>query len=76
MSNQNLLLSPKEKVMKIYSIDGGDRVKKRLNEVGVIKGELIKVKEKMSGNVVVEVKGNKIAIGKGMAIKILVEEII
>lgn len=76
MSVQNLLTSPKNKNLEVQMINGGERVKRRLCDVGVIKGEMIKVKENMSGNIVIEVKGNKLAIGKGMAMKILVKEIV
>jgi len=47
----------------------------RLNELGLVPKEKIRVTNRMPhGPIEVEVKGTKVAIGNGLAIKIVVEE--
>ncbi|MDY6985969.1 MAG: metal-dependent transcriptional regulator [Candidatus Thermoplasmatota archaeon] len=53
----------------------GKKASMRLNELGLLPGEKIKVVNRMAhGPIEVEVKGTKVAIGYGLAKKILVEE--
>lgn len=48
----------------------------RLQEMGVLKGEIIEVNRNAGiGPIEVNVKGTKLAIGRGIASKIIVEEI-
>lgn len=64
------MISPGEKV-KIVSFNGGSQLKKKLSEMGLVCGETIEVLGK-SGPIILNVKGSRLAIGKGVAQKILV----
>lgn len=58
---------------KIVKISGGRGACKRLNELGLIPGTEIEVVNKISsGPVMIKVKGSKLALGRGLAIKVLV----
>ena len=60
--------------LRLSLIKGGEVLKKRLTEMGLIPGEIItKIESSVNGPVILLVKGAKIAIGRGMADKIMVE---
>lgn len=62
--------------IRIVSYRAGRRASFRLMEMGMIIGEKIKIITKQPyGPVLVEVKDSRIAIGRGLAMKIIVEEI-
>jgi len=67
-------LSQGEKAV-IVSFSGGASLKKRLSDMGLLTNEPVEVLSK-SGPVILGVKGSRIAIGKGIAQKILVSPII
>ncbi|MHA1617449.1 MAG: FeoA family protein [Candidatus Njordarchaeales archaeon] len=59
---------------RIVSINGGWGARQRLYEMGVYPGvEIVVVENRGVGPIIVESKGGKIAIGRGLARKILVE---
>jgi len=61
--------------LMLYKILGGMGMERRLTEMGLLPGEKIKrIDSPNNGPVVLFVKGAKIAIGRGMADKIIVEE--
>ncbi len=64
------LASPGERV-KVVEFTGGDEVKRRLSELGLLPGEEVTVVNKL-GPVIVSLKGARIAIGKGLAQKVMV----
>ncbi|HJX70540.1 MAG: hypothetical protein A2Y87_09200 [Bacteroidetes bacterium RBG_13_46_8] len=59
----------------IVSVMGGKKATKRLADLGLAPGTAIKVLRKtlFSGPVQIEICGSKLAIGRGLASKILVE---
>lgn len=63
--------SPGEKV-KIEKFKGGHELKNRLNALGLKTGEIIEILNN-SGPFILHVKGSRIALGKGMAQKIMVK---
>ncbi len=63
-------LSPGEKAL-VTSVSGGTNLKNRLLDMGLVTDEPIEVLSK-TGPVIVGVKGSRIAIGKGIAQKIMV----
>jgi len=66
---------PTGKEAAILRILCGRKASMRLNELGILPGEKIKVVNRMAhGPIEIEVKGTKVAIGYGLAKKILVEE--
>ncbi|AEE90464.1 FeoA family protein [Tepidanaerobacter acetatoxydans] len=60
---------------RIYDICGGREVSKRLFEMGLNKGQEIEVVKNDAGPVVVGLNGSRIAVGRGMAFKILLDTI-
>jgi DtxR family Mn-dependent transcriptional regulator len=59
----------------VARMECGRKASMRLNEMGVVTGELVRVVNRVPhGPVEVEVKGTKVAIGYGIAKKIVVEE--
>jgi ferrous iron transport protein A len=59
----------------IISIDAGKKATKRLADLGLIPGKDIKILRKtlFSGPVEIRVSGSRLAIGRGLASKIVVE---
>jgi len=71
-----LSMANKDKLLKIINIVGGRNVKQRLSALGLYPGSVIKmITNDFGGPLIVEVNNSKIAIGRGMAQKILVNEI-
>jgi len=64
----------KNKKMVVKKIDGGVMVRRRLNQMGIHLGDVIIVRRSgiMGGPLLVEVHGSEVAIGRGMAKKIIV----
>jgi ferrous iron transport protein A len=57
---------------KIAKITGGRTACKRLNELGLIPGTEVELVNKISsGPVMIKVKGSKLALGRGLASKVL-----
>ena len=56
----------------IEKIHAKDEIRRHLENLGFVIGEQIMVVSEMSGNLIVTVKGTRIAINKGMASKIMV----
>ena len=60
----------------LVSIDGGCGVVKRLSDMGLIPGEIIRILNSSGiGPVTLLVKGTKLALGYGLAKKIFVKEV-
>jgi len=58
------------------SIDGGCGVVKRLSDMGLVPGEIIRILNSPGiGPVTLLVKGTKLALGNGLAKKIFIKEI-
>jgi Fe2+ transport system protein FeoA len=62
---------PGERVV-IKDVAGGIGVKRRLESLGLYPGEEVEVVSSNSGPVILNVKGSRVGIGCGMALKILV----
>lgn len=56
----------------IISISGKEEVKRFLNELGFTPGAEVKAVSQSNGNMILDVKGSKIAIDRSMAQKILI----
>ena len=61
----------------IISLIGGQGLQKKLRNMGVREGKIAKVavRQPFGGPLVLEIDGRKTTIGRGMAIKILVEKL-
>lgn len=57
----------------IKRISGRDDTKRFLNNLGFVEGGSIRVISKVEGNIIVSIMDSRIAIGKNMANKIMVE---
>jgi len=64
------MVSPGEKV-KIIDFNGGTQLRKRLSDMGISIGQEIEVL-KSGGPLIVSVKGSRVALGKGLAQKVIV----
>lgn len=56
----------------IKKVGGKDKTKKFLENLGFVTGESVIVVSEIGGNIIVNVKDSRIAIGKDMARKIIV----
>ncbi|MFP3268018.1 MAG: FeoA domain-containing protein [Desulfurococcales archaeon] len=68
-------IKPGESV-RVVNIDGGKVLRDKLIRLGIIPGTEIKVIRNSIGPVIVEVRQVQVAIGRGMADKITVEEML
>jgi len=60
---------------KVSHIDAGRGLTRRLIEMGFIKGTIIRViRADFRGPVIVAINGGKYALGRGMAMKIMIED--
>lgn len=60
----------------IVDINGGKTLFSKLSSMGIYPGEKIKkISSFNNGPVIVEVKSTKVAIGRGMASKVIVKEV-
>ncbi|ENN96266.1 FeoA family protein [Methanocaldococcus villosus KIN24-T80] len=63
------------KVVVIKDILAGHGLKNRLQSMGLVIGDKVKVLKNSHGPVIVENRGVKIALGRGVAMKIIVGDI-
>ena len=64
------------KTVEVVRFDAGYRAMKRLNDMGIIPGEILEIiKNSVTCPVIVKVKGTKLVIGRGLAMKVIVEEV-
>ncbi len=57
---------------QIKRITGRDDTKRYLESLGFVEGERITVVSELGGNMIVNVKGSRVAIDRGMAVRIMV----
>ncbi len=67
-----LTLASAGKTMRIYRITGKDDVKRHLADLGFVEGVELSVVNELGGNLILNVKGTRIAVDKKMASRILV----
>ncbi len=60
----------KDVILKIKRIIAGFRARNYLSDLGIIEDEKIKILKNDEGPVIVEIKGTRVAIGRGLAAKI------
>jgi Fe2+ transport system protein FeoA len=66
-------LKPKE-TGKVMEISGGCGARKRLYELGLNKGADIKVIKNDFGPIILSLSGNKLALGRGLALNIMISK--
>lgn len=75
MGKKSLIqLNPGDKG-KVQKIDAGGNATRRLYEIGFNTGSNVQVLKNDRGPLIVSLSGNKIAVGRGLAQKIIVEDL-
>lgn len=62
------------KILKVKSLKNSSVTESHLANLGFVKGAVIKVVNENDGNLIVSIKDARVAIGKDIAKKVLVEE--
>jgi ferrous iron transport protein A len=72
-----LIEAPYDKELRILSIEGGERVACKLRQLGLMPGEILKVTRAapLGGPILIEAQGRMIALGRGIAARIIIEEV-
>lgn len=65
----------KDKEVTVVEIEGGWRIRQRLNQMGIHPNDCILIKRSgaMGGPILIQIHGTDVAIGRGMARKIVVK---
>ena len=58
--------------VKIIEVQGGHGIKKRLSEIGLVPGTKITVIQNGGGPFIIEVRGSRIVLGRGIAHRVMV----
>ncbi|NFA59779.1 ferrous iron transport protein A [Clostridium sporogenes] len=72
MNVMTLAMAREGEINKIKKITGRDNVRQFLAKLGFIEGESVTVISEVSGNMIINVKDSRIAIGKSMANRIII----
>ena len=64
--------APEDRPLKLVEIDAGKRLKYRLAEMGLNIGVEVTILQKAGGPLLVCVRDSRVAIGRGMATKLIV----
>ncbi|EJP6471436.1 ferrous iron transport protein A [Clostridium sp. FAM 1755] len=67
-----LAMAREGEINKIKKITGRDNVRQFLAKLGFVEGESVTVISEVSGNMIINVKDSRIAIGKSMANRIII----
>lgn len=70
-----LTLMKQDERVAIIKITGNEAYKKRLTEMGFVTGSIINIISNNDGDIILEIKGSRLAITKEMSQKILVKAI-
>lgn len=65
-------LAAKGEPLTVLSIRGRDDSRRFLEDLGFVEGSEIQVVSEMNGSLIVDVKGSRIALGRDMAMRIMV----
>lgn len=58
-------------VGKITKIDGKDKIQKHLRNLGFVEGEEVAVINELMGNIIVNIKGSRVALNQSIADRII-----
>ena len=67
-----LMMAPIGEVNTIRKITGRDDVRRRLAEMGFVVGEEVRVINDLGGNLILSVKGCRVALDRSMAMRIMI----
>jgi len=65
-------MAPVGETLKIIKLKGRDKQQKQMSNLGFVEGASVSVVTEMNGNLIVNVKDSRVAIGKELANRILV----
>jgi ferrous iron transport protein A len=73
----NLLDTPKGRTVKILDFKGGKGLESKLRQLGLNPGRQVKVLRyaPMGGPMMLDVEGRSVAIGRGIAARVIVEKL-
>ncbi len=71
---KTLINASKGSKVKVVDVVAGTGLKNRLMQMGLTPGTVVEVVENSRGPIIVSVKGVTLALGRGMASKIVVED--
>lgn len=60
---------------RVLRISGGDAIRARLAELGFVVGQTLRVITMLEGNLIIDLKGSRVALGREMANRITVTPI-
>jgi len=62
---------------KVIDVRGGGRIRQRLSQMGIHPGDMITILRygALRGPILIEIHGSQVALGRGIASKIIVEEV-
>ncbi len=66
-----LALAEAGKTVEVHAIRGKDEVRRFLHNLGFAEGAQVSIVSELNGNMIVNVKGTRVAISKSMASRIL-----
>ncbi|NFT15042.1 ferrous iron transport protein A [Clostridium botulinum] len=72
MSVITLSMAREGEINQIKKITGRDNIRQFLAKLGFVEGESVTVISEISGNMIINVKDSRIAIGKSMANRIII----
>lgn len=67
-----LMLASRGNELYIKKITGNDETRRFLNSLGFVTGESVTVISEIGGNMIINVKGSRVALDKSMASRIMV----
>ena len=67
-----LMLASRGNELYIKKITGNDETKRFLNSLGFVTGESVTVISEIGGNMIINIKGSRVALDKSMASRIMV----
>ena len=67
-----LVIAPINIMLKVIKILASEKVKKHLENLGITKGSSLELLNNDGGNVILLVKGSRLALDKDLALKIVV----
>lgn len=67
-----LLLADKGSELLIKKITGNDETRRFLNSLGFVAGQSVVVVSELGGNMIINVKGSRVALDKSMAGRIMI----
>jgi ferrous iron transport protein A len=61
---------------QVIDIQGGQRIRQRLGQMGIHPGDMITILRygALRGPILIEIHGSQVALGRGIASKVIVEE--